>query len=331
MKIERKKLIETLAKVQPGLASKEIIEQSKSFVFKGGKVQTYNDEISVSAKTDLDIEGAVKAEELYKLLNKSQAKEVDLEATDSELQLKTKASRAGIVLESEINLPLDQISKPGKPQPLPEDFKEAVKFCLFSVSSDMTKPVLTCLYVTGLIVTSCDNFRLTAKDMKTTIKDKFLLPSAAAKELLKYEPTHYSVSDAWIHFKCEGGVVFSCRTYEKEYPDVSGLLDVKGKKIKFPKRTKGMLDRASVFATTEFSQDSQVEVTVKDGTMMIHGKGEGGWFKEKSKVEYKGKEVKFTVNPDFLSQMLDILDEATVGENSLKLEGEGFVHVVSLM
>ena len=47
MKINRKDLIKVLKKVQPGLASQEIIEQSGAFVFTDGRVFTYNDEIAV--------------------------------------------------------------------------------------------------------------------------------------------------------------------------------------------------------------------------------------------------------------------------------------------
>ena len=66
--IKRAELKEALETVKPGLASKEIIEQSTSFAFMGDKVVTYNNKISMSHPVKgLDITGAVKADEMYQL------------------------------------------------------------------------------------------------------------------------------------------------------------------------------------------------------------------------------------------------------------------------
>jgi len=82
MKIEKSKLQEALRIVEPGLAEKEIpyLEQSKSFAFVGGKIITYNDEISISHPIEGwgDIEGVIQAKKLYDLLSKLSAKELDI-------------------------------------------------------------------------------------------------------------------------------------------------------------------------------------------------------------------------------------------------------------
>ena len=71
MKINKVELQEALEKVKPGLASRELIEQSTSFAFMGDRVVTYNDEISISHPVkNLDVTGAVKAQTLYAFLNK---------------------------------------------------------------------------------------------------------------------------------------------------------------------------------------------------------------------------------------------------------------------
>ena len=70
MKISRVELLEALEKVKPGLANKELIEQSTSFAFIGDRVVTYNDEISVShtVKGLENMRGAIKAKTLYEFL-----------------------------------------------------------------------------------------------------------------------------------------------------------------------------------------------------------------------------------------------------------------------
>ena len=66
MKINKAELQTALEKVKPGLASRELIEQSTSFAFMGDRVVTYNDEISISHPVaGVDINGAVKAQALY--------------------------------------------------------------------------------------------------------------------------------------------------------------------------------------------------------------------------------------------------------------------------
>ena len=50
MKINKKELQEALERVKPGLASRELIEQSTSFAFMRDRVVTYNDEISISTR-----------------------------------------------------------------------------------------------------------------------------------------------------------------------------------------------------------------------------------------------------------------------------------------
>jgi len=330
MKIKRTELLEALSGVQPGLASKEIVEQTQSFIFKDGKVRTYNDQISISCPMDLDIEGGVKAEELFKLLSKSKAKEIELETSDNELLLKTKSSKAGIRLEETV-LDMDVIEIPEKFYSLPEDFIEAIRFCLFSVGKDMTKEILTNLHVKENGISSCDNFRVTRCLMKDKVKKAFLLSSGAAQELVKYKPTKYGLAEGWLHFKCEGDILFSCRRMKGKYPDIESLLEVEGEEISLPKNIFSMLERASIFSKTQFKQDDVITIKIEKNKLRIHAKGEGGWFKERAKIKYKGSEISFQTSPHFLMDMSKLLKSMTVGENSLKMEGDGFIHVVSLM
>lgn len=343
MKVNREAILDALTLVQPGLAGKEIIEQSQSFIFKDGRVMTYNDEIAVSCPVPQlqAINGAVKAEELIKLLNKLKVKELEVEFKENELSVKSKSAKAGITMESEISLAVDEIGIPKKKDwiDLPKNFVEGLKFCMFSASTDSTKPVLTCLRLKGKYITSCDNYRLTKFDMgkkgKVAFAEEVLLPSRAAKELIRHKAYQIAVTGSWVHFKIgkvDGGdVVFSCRGLKGKYPNVKKLLDVEGFEITLPEKTKAILDRAGIFASGDFNQDTQVELTLKDGKMHIFGKGDAGWFKERTKIDYDGKEFSFVIHPEFLSDTLDLLNKVTVGEGALKLEGEKFVHVVCLI
>ena len=54
MKIQREELIRKLESVQPGLAVRETIEQSSTFVFYHGDVHTLNDEVYCRCPSGLD-------------------------------------------------------------------------------------------------------------------------------------------------------------------------------------------------------------------------------------------------------------------------------------
>ena len=83
--MNRKELLGALSAVRPGLANKEVMEQSCSFVFDGGMVCTYNDEIAVSHPVPEGISGAVRASELFSLLSKFPDEEIGVEVTEAEL------------------------------------------------------------------------------------------------------------------------------------------------------------------------------------------------------------------------------------------------------
>jgi len=162
MQIKRTELKEALEIVKPGLASKEIIEQSTSFAFMGDKVVTYNDKISMSHPVKgLDITGAVKADEMYQLLSKLKADEMSLEVQDNEIIIKAGKSTAGLMLAGEITLPLDQIDEIDKMLPIPDGFLEGIRLAVQSCARDMSREVLTEEFEIKFwnSVTSSDTFR----------------------------------------------------------------------------------------------------------------------------------------------------------------------------
>ena len=102
MKTNRTALLAILQAVKPGLANKEILEQSTSFIFAQGEVLTYNDEVAVRhpLPDDLPLEGAVQAKELFALPNKLKDDEISLETTENELLVSGQKTKAGIRLQA---------------------------------------------------------------------------------------------------------------------------------------------------------------------------------------------------------------------------------------
>jgi DNA polymerase III sliding clamp (beta) subunit (PCNA family) len=333
MKTSRKNLLEVLTSVLPGLAAKEEVEQSTSFVFKDGRVYTFNDEVAVSCPTDLDIEGAVQGKELYALLNKLTAEEVDVTVKENQLRVKAGRSNSGITLEEEVTMPLDEI-----PQPQEEDWKkipvgllEGIAFTLFSCSREASMPVLTNVHVAKGVVESCDGYRATRYEGKK-IKKSFLIPASSAQQLIKYKDiSKYAVMDGWAVFGTKEGLIFSCRVFEEKYPELDSFFDFEGFEIKFPEKIADVLDKASIFMDTSDDLGERVTISLQKKKMIVRGEGQKGWFEEEVPTKYKGDEVQFVVNPAFLKQAIATLDHVLVGESRLKFVGENFSHIVALL
>lgn len=332
--MEKQKLIEVLKAVKPGLANKEIIEQSSGFVFKDGNVITYNDEVMISHPIDLDLKGVVKAEEFYKLLNSIKDNNIEISKKGNELTIKGKKFQAGLTFDSNISLPINEVKIDNKWKKLPRDFCNGIRFCLFSTGTDYSKPILTCLHIKDNVIESSDNFRITQYSMEENVSKSLLLPLAAAKELINYQPTKYQkTNNGWINFKNKNSVIFSCRTYKEKYPDVSPFLEVKGYDIRFPTSLIKSLVSAEVLCEQDPSGDKFVWIDINENIIIIKSRSVKGWYQEKFKIKHKSKnKIRFEINSIFFRDILSHLKKAVIAKDKSKMKfiGENFIHVLSL-
>jgi len=332
MKINRLDLIKALQAVMPGLSQKEIIEQSTAFVFtKTGYVVTYNDEIAVSHPVEVDFVGAVPAKEFFALVNKVKTEEIELEIKDNELLLKGSRAKAGLRIDKKIILPILTLAQPEEEdwKKVPANFCEAISFCLFSVSREVSKPIINCIHVHKGKVESTDNNRVTQYDMgavKKAFEDHTLIPAHAVKAIVNNKPTHYAKTDGWLHFTNKDDVTFSCRIFEDDFPDASAFFAQKGGSIEFPKTLNDVLDKAVIFSNGE-----RVTILLSGNRMTVSSEGVSGWFKEDVRAEYKGEDVSFDIYPEFMKSIMKITNKAEICAKVLKFIGDNFIHVVALV
>ena len=327
--MNRKLLLAALEAVRPGLVDKELMAQTAAFVFNGGRVYTYNDQIAVNHSVPLDIEASVKSDEIYNLLKRMPDEEIMIELTESELLIKGKKNKAGIAIQGKYELPLGEISGKKKWLALPVGFTHAVEFVLFSAGGNIAQPELTCVNFTSDALETCDNFRMTSHDLasKCAMSAPVLIPAKTCAELLKFLPTHYAVGENWVHFKNKADAEFSCRTVASTFPNIAQYINRETKyTIEFPEDTTSALERAIVFLS---DGDNHVHVDVSGSSLMIKARNAGGWFEEKMRTKYEGDPVEFMINPSFLKDMLPHLRKVSIDEDRsiLKFEGDKFVHV----
>ncbi len=333
MTINKQELLEALEKVKPGLANKEIIEQSTSFAFMGDRVVTYNDEISISHPVkDLDVVGAVKSQALYQFLSKVKKDEISVSWEDNQVKISAGKAKAGLALEGNVTLPIEEIGKIGNWKDLPEGVDEALSSSFSTCSRDMSRPILTCVHIRkeGIIEAS-DGFRITrvTTGKKLPIKP-ILIPATSIKELVKYPITKLAQGEGWVHFKTDDNTIFSCRVFEDRYPDIDPIIDFKGKKLELPKAMIEVLDRANVFVDEEFETDALVSIVVDEGVMNISAKSGSGWFEESMRVKYKGDKIAFKGHPRYLTEIISKISLCEIGSNRIKFEGSNWVHVIAL-
>lgn len=332
MKINRKELLGVLASLRPGLSSKDIIEQSNSFMFCNGTVYCYNDLIAISHPFDVGFEGSVN-QTFYEILNKLSEDEVDITINEekSKVQIKGKSSKSNIVLDSTVKISLDNIQIPKKWNDLPEDFIEAMKTCIFSASRNMTYPILTCLHVTSGFVESCDGARFTRFTFNNgKMNDEILIPVMAADDLVSYGVKKYALSNGWIHFKTSNDTVFSCRVHDGEYKkDLDNRVKVENsKKVEIPKEILPIIDRASVFCEEKFQKDEKIDIAIEKKALTITSQSKNGEHSERTRCSYDGDLISFRISPKFMEDILSKTDSMFVGENKLRFETDKYFHVI---
>lgn len=340
MKVKREDFVGLLTSVQPGLATREVLQQTQSFIFTDGMIVTYNDEISVRRPTPFGAEfvGAVKSDELFKLMRRMKSDVIDITLEGKEFHVRTKSSAAGIACEAEIVAPINEIQCPTNDSdawaPLPENFIDAVRFCHTSVGQNMTRPLLTCIHFGPDRAESTDTFRITVFTLKQgkPLATPFLVPGAVVKHLTAYKLKDYCVHNGWLHLKTLDGAVFSCRTYTDPYPDVNKALNVEGREFVLPDGLDETVQRAVVFVEgEEFSVDKKIEISVKAKQVMVKSKGANGWFKEVLSSTYDGESFTFFISPAFLVEAYRMARTCIIGDGRLKMSCDQFTHVLSLV
>lgn len=331
--INKNELLRALEAVKPGLASSEIIEQSTSFAFLKNKVVTYNDEISVSYPvTNLNLTGAVKAEDLYSLVSKLRNETLTMEVVDNEVRIVSGRSKAGLRLEEKVKLPLDEIDPVEDFKTLPEDFIDNLVIAMSCAAKTISEPILRCVHITPEgIFESSDRYRLLKiKGTKIPIEESFLIPAKEAETVVKFIPTKIAVTSNWIHFTKENGALLSCRLVHEKFPSLVELLEFDGVTFDLPKNINSLLDRASVFTKRPAYIEESVLIKISAKNFKIRSENQTAWYEESTKTEYDGEEMIFGISPYLLKFVIDKQKSCIKEDNKIKVEGDNWTYVAVL-
>lgn len=337
--VNRELFLSQLDSVYPGISPKEIIEQSSCFVFHEGKVITFNDEVACRNECIAELSGAVQADPLLKILRKLEEEELDIEYADGELLIKGKRKKSGIRMEADITLPIDKIEEPGKWTSLHPEFTEAIDIVKNTASKDQTSFNLTCVHITPDSIQSTDDTQVSCYKIDTgfdldissngqMVSGGVLLRRESVQHIVGLGMSKYSITKSWIHFKNKRGLIFSCRRYNEDYPDISRVLKVKGTKTQLPKGLAKSAENADIFSSE--NDDNKIIVELKPGKVKITGQGVSGWHSELRNMNYEGPKMKFMIAPQLLSRISTQHNECQIADGALKVVEGKFTYVTCL-
>lgn len=340
--ISREKLISLLETIRPGVARKEIVEQSTHFVFTGKEAITFNEQICVCAVSPLrGFICSVQAEEFTKLIKSMQAEELTMRVVESGGRHAVKIESGTVKAEFTVSqnegvqdlikkLKLNSLS--GLWKPVPEDLIQALKWCLFSASEDATQGVLTCIHIKKKTVSSSDDMRVSLYSMGKPLDAELLIPAISAEELVKFPIEEYCVVEPWAYFRTGAKAIFCARLMDGTYPSTKEFFEFEGVEVELPGGLGQALESAEIMAAGDFPIDKRVKITIDKGKLEVFAENESlGWIKTEINMGVKNcPTVTFIINPIFLREILGKTNVVKVGSDRALFQTDNFKHLVSL-
>jgi len=332
MNVLREQLLSALQSAAYGLAKKEIIEQSKHFVFTKKKVITYNDEVFCAVDSPVDVEGAVPSDILIGLLKKLSVQEVDVSVEKGCFCVKAgKKRKAEIKMDSEIKLPIDAMEFPTKWKKLPEDFEQAVRVVLPCAGFDSSKFLLTCVNIAPEWIEASDNYQVCRYTINTGVKAPTVIRRSSLQSIIGMKVKEFGETDNWFHFRGTDMPDIACRRYTDKYAsDVVARVLAREtiKRIQIPKDLSKSLDKCRLFGSGDIG-GCRVDVRFEEGTMFVRGKGPLGKYEEKLDSEYKDAPIGFSIDPDLLSEISRRKGKCFLAQGMLKVEAQKFTYITA--
>lgn len=303
MTVQKKQLVESLKLAMPGIESGNVVLQgSDTFIFHNGKIFTYNDSMAVSIpieQTGLveeDIEGAVKADEFFKVVSKLPQDEISFEVSENNSWI-LKSGKAKVEMTL-IDFDFESRLKGVEPTEdwieLNDDFISGISTCKMATN----KTPLAGIFISGNTIVSTDGFQMNKYELKELNLPTFWITDNSVNELLKLKGLkEIQVQDTWVHFRLENGTLFSIKTLNKDkfpFAKIKSVMDNSSPKedtlhAKFPKELFNSIDRALSFSM-DVSEHSVVRLILSKDNIDVSSERLSGKYAEKINWDEEIKE-----------------------------------------
>lgn len=328
--MNRNKLIDNLRMLLPGIdSSGSTVAQSDCIVFRDNIAYTFNDLVAVQSKMEFPYNGAVDANKLIQALSAMDGDDVSVSEDSGTLVIYSGKRKCRIKTPDSVELPIDSLYLPDTFNEVGAKFTEALATAATVTSKDANKYTMWCIHIHPDFVEASDNVQLLKWEVTTGVETPVLVPGHAASRLAKYAITEVGITDRWMHFRDISGLVYSVRTHDDKYMDMSGFYDVDGSEVVFPADMAEVASRASGFLDN--AREDGVKVHLTNGTIRVEGHGNIAQYQEKAFVDYDGPAISFYVNPIVCKNLAKNVSTTVVSKDSIKVVTEDYTYVAVLM
>lgn len=337
--VKRDELVKCLAMVNAGLSVKDIIEQSSCFVFRGGTVRTFNDDVACTMKLPSAMEAmecVVPAAEFRSLLTKLDDENFEValvsseSGVDAQLVLKTKCRSAGIRVRLRDRLPpLDYVGAPKTWSKIPAEFVEAVETVQGCADRGYVRLVLGCVCLTPNGIEAIDGYQAIRYQLKTGLEEPVLVRRDDLVKIAKLEVEEWGAMEGWLHFRNSAGLVVSCRRWNEKFPDLSTFFELEGEETILPKTLVEAVNKVEVFVDS--NDVVGVTIDLNSSRLLLRGEGPLGWYEERQKTNYVGGPLRFHIASRLLREVCSRSEQCVIGHNKLLVKGERFMYVSCLL
>lgn len=333
-------LIEMFEILKAGLSNNYTIESSGNFIFENNIVYCFDGDTFISYPFSDLPPGSINGNKFYELIKSLKDDKLTIENKDENLILRNRRKKISFNSLEAVKSP---VILPEKWDLIPsDDFLKSLDLAYFSVRKDMIKPSLACAYVDKLgYIYSCDNFRVSKIKFGKRIKQDFLILGSKIKDVIKFKPVKYSISEQWILFQNEVGGIFGHRIIADEFPvSIKSFFDDMHKlyTVELPKDAlTEVLKRANIFHD-EMKENKTISITIHDNKLICKNKSSIGSIEETIKVDFDIEEkIAFEINPLFLIEIMEICKSLVLLGNEedqitkALFQSDGFEHIISLI
>jgi hypothetical protein len=336
LQVNRTDFVADLKLLQLGTTKTKITEQLMHVFFTGTHMLCFGGEVFVAIPLVTDFSCSVVIDNLLHVVEKMNSEQVELSCVDSQLRIKGGKSKAGlpIVQDIQVVMPIEQLlNTPHTECALPSDFLEGVRFNMFSVSSDYTQGILTCISAKNDKMYSSDDLRISEYILDTPLGGQINIPSFYLEPLLVNVPHGWFETPSWYVFLCNTGAIVGVKKYLGDFPDVEPFFVIEGEQeqLILPKALKSMLDDILALCEGLYVIDKKATITINQNELTCRGESAKGWFEKKVEMEEPfHHDLTVVVNPIFLSQVLDKCNTVLFCGDRLLFTSEKFRHILAL-
>jgi DNA polymerase III sliding clamp (beta) subunit (PCNA family) len=227
---------------------------------------------------------------------------------------------------------------------LPSDFMEGLMLCAPNVKNDLTLGSMAGLAVISqqdeILFIATDNQRISVYTSKGKLSEGFVLPAEVIGDVIKYgkEIESIAITDNWIHFGDQKGLILSTRKLMGEYPVVkvmdvlkNNMPDGSERPYQLPEGLEQALNRAEILSQLDMAIPT-ISLERKGEFLIVRGERDAGQIEDKVVWEKEGmpENLIIIISPEFLRRVLKITREFKINpnKNAAMFEGKNFQHLM---